>query len=440
MKEKNNAVDKGSNSVYYPPFYCCNLEKTMKKLLFIPMFLMCFVSLSAASSWDCSGDADCPEGTTCNAATSSCAIIKEKVADYAAVTLSLGEKNRNSLGSDKIFIKNPATDLVLGQLAVEAYAGNGDGRLYFIQELSADLSVYPSSSIKFEDFKLVYDANGNGEADPSERVVAAGVTEGFGVHFDVDKRYSAFKMNQKENLLIVGSFSSETEINDITNFNAIVKSNYIVTKTSQGEGAVAATQPISFPKFSFEPEKGYFLFSSGEYFPKAPAWTELNKEHEIMHLRLKALDGSNELDSLKINLYGTSVSFGNGVDKITLCTDRNNDGKCDEVIAEFSDFAEPQQSVLFQIPAGKTALNEGEETFLVVKAALNFYKDQNSYFYITDSDVNLKTKQKIAGTQIKTESFKYNCKEDNPDCRLKPEEPVAEEEKSDSGCTLLFVD
>lgn len=415
----------------------------MKKLLLIQVFLMCFLSLSAASSWECSSDTDCPEGTSCNSTENICIIDTKKVADYAAVTLSYGEKNRNSLGSDKIFIKNPAIDLVLGQLAVEAYAGNGEGKFYFIQGLSADLSVYPSSSIKFENFKLIYDANGNGIADSSEKVVAEGVVSGFSVQFEVEQRYQAFKMNQKENLLIVGSFSSDTEINNITNFNATVKSSYISTRTSMGEGTVADTKPVSFPKFSFEPEKGFFLFASGEHFPKAPLWNEMNKgEPEIMHLRLKALDGSNELNSLKINLYGTSVSFGNGVDKISLCKDTDNDGKCNDVIAELSDFTEPQQSVMFQIPSGKISLNEGEETFLVIKAALNFYKDQSSRFYITDSDISLKTKQNIAGTQIQTENFKYNCREDDADCRLKPEEKQEEkqENEEDSGCSILFID
>ena len=163
----------------------------------------------------------------------------------------------------------------------------------------------------------------------------------------------------------------------------------------------------------------------------------MNREHEIMHLKLKALDGANELSALKIELYGTAVSFGNGVEKISLCTDANGSGKCGEVIAELSDFVEPQQSVSFQIPAGKVSLNEGEEKYLVVKAALNFYKDQNTYFYITESDVVLKTRQKIAGPTVKTDNFKYSCKEDDPDCRLKPEE---KQEEGDSGCSLLFVD
>ena len=363
-------------------------------------------------------------------------MTKGKVAEYATITLLAGENSPKSLGSDRIFVKNPADNLVLGQLAVKSYSGDGDGKVYFIKELQADISVYPSS-ITSKDFKLIYDANGNGAADPSEKVIAENVAE-YGMKFEIDQKYQAFKMNQVENLLIVGSFSTDTEISDIAKFNATVRNNYISTSTYSGEGSVAATDPVVFPSFAFEPAKGYFLFSSGSRFPKAPAWKDMNKEHEIMQLKLKALDGANELSAVKIDLYGTSVSFGNGVDRISICTDKNNDGKCDEVIAEASGFAEPQQSVSLQIPAGKLALNEGEETFIVVKADLNFYKDQNTYFYISESGITLKNKQKIAGPTIKTENFKYNCKEDDPDCRLKPEEK--QEEGEDSGCSLLFVD
>ena len=364
-------------------------------------------------------------------------MTKGKIADYAAITLSIGENSPSSLGADRIFVAHPANDLVLGQLAVNSYIGGGEDKLYFIKELSADISVYPSS-INFENFKLVHDTNGNGVADPSEKVVAEGVAEGYGMKFEIDQKLQAFKMNQVENFLIIGSFSTDKELNDIAKFNATVRSDYIKTKTYTGEGSVAATSPIVFPSFAFEPGKDYFLLSAGRNFPKAPLWTEMNKEHEIMQLRLKALDGANELLALKIQLYGTAVSFGNGVEKITLCTDPNGSGKCGEVIAELSDFTENQQSVSFQIPDGKVSLNEGEEKYLVVKANLNFYKDQNTYFYITDSDVTLKTKQKIAGPTIKTENFKYSCKEDDPECRLKPEEN--QEEEGDSGCSLLFVD
>ena len=404
------------------------------------MFLTCFVSLSAASSWECESDPECPEGTTCNSTSNTCVMTKGKVADYAAITLSAGENTPDTHGSDRIFVKNPAKDLVIGQLAVNAYSGDGEGKLYFIKELSADLSVYPNS-IDFKDFKLIYDANGNGAADPSERIVAEGTLATSGIKFVLDQRYSAFKMNMNENLLIVGSFSSEKEITDIAKFNATVKSNYIVTKTYNGEGSVAATQPINFASFAFEPESGYFLLSSGSRFPKVPSWKEMNREQEIMQLRLKALDGANGLLSLKIELSGNTVSFGNGVSKITLCTDPDNDGKCNETIEEFADFTEPQQAVLFKIPEGKIQLDEGEETFLVVKAAIDFYKDQNTYFYINDSGVTLKTRQKIAGTPVKTEAFRYSCREDDPDCRLKPEEPAPEEKSGgDSGCSLLFVD
>ena len=409
----------------------------MKKSALILVFSMFFVSLFAESPWSCSLDGDCPEGTTCDSASSSCVMTKGKVADYATITLSIGENSPSSLGTDRIFVSQPANDLVLGQLAVNSYTGGGEDKLYFITELSADISVYPSS-ITFGNFKLVHDENGNGKADPSERTVAKGVGEGYSMKFEIEQKYQAFKMNKVENFLIIGSFSTDKELNDIAKFNATVKSDYIKTRTYSGEGAVAATSPIVFPSFAFEPEKGYFLLSAGKNFPKAPVWKEMNKEHEIMQLRLKALDGANELLTLKIELYGTAVSFGNGVEKISLCTDPNGSGKCGEVIAELSDFEENQQSVSLQIPAGKVSLNEGEEKYLVVKAVLNFYKDQNTYFYITESDVTLKTKQKIAGTTVKTENFKYSCKEDDPDCRLKPEEN--QEEGGDSGCSILFVD
>ncbi|MBP5406996.1 hypothetical protein J6Z19_07590 [bacterium] len=412
----------------------------MKKL-FLTVIVLLNVSLFAASAWPCSGDSECPEGTTCDSASSSCVIVKDRITDYAAITLSAGENNPNSSGSGMIFVPNPSNDLVLGQLGVKAYAGDGEGKLYFIQEISADISVYPSF-IKFEDFRLVYDANGNAAVDSSDKVVADGTVEGATVKFAVYQKDMSFKMNQTENFLMVASFSSDTPLNDSNSrFNAVIKGKDSIVANAAKKVDVADIKSISFPYFSFEPENGFFLFASGRHFPRtAPSWKEMNKEQNIMHLRLKALDGANELTSLTVNLYGNSVAFGSGIEKISLCTDRNNTGSCDEVVAELSDFIEGQTSAVFQIPSGKIALNDGEEKFLVIKADLNFYNGQNTHFYITDAGITLKTKKKIAGTQIKTENFNYNCSEEDPECRLKPEDGQSEDEGGDSGCSLLFVD
>ena len=411
----------------------------MKKVIFILFVLVLNAALFAESQWPCSGDSDCPEGMTCD--STSCGIVDGKVGEYAAVTLSLGQNNPNSFGSNAIFVANPATDLVMGQLAVNASAGDGNGKVFFIQEIKVDISIYPTT-IKLDELKLVHDANGNGAFDPSEKVLSIGEADNSSMKFVINQQDMAFKMNQTENFLIVGTFSSQTPIKDaFSKFNAVIRNkSYIVARGSKGEFPVAEiSQSINFPTFSFEPEHGYFLFASGRYFPKKTlSWSEINQEHEIMHLRLKAIDAANELAAFKINLYGNSVSFGNGVEKISLCTDKNNDGKCDEVIAEVSEFAEPQQSAVLQVPSGKVVLDTGEETFLVVKADLNFYKDQNTYFYITDSDVTLRTKKSIAGTQIKTNNFNYNCSEDEPECRQKPDEN--QDEGSDSGCSVLFID
>ena len=385
-------------------------------------------------TWNCSSDSDCPEATTC--ISEICTMAKEKVVEYATINIAAGENSPSSGGSDRIFVTHPANDLVLGQLAIQTYSGEGENKFYFVKEISSDISVYPTP-LKFENFKLVYDANGNGIADPSEKVVATGEITGYTVKFKIEQNLTAYKVNQPTNFLIIGSFSTENKMSDLAQFNASVRTDYIKTKTYLGEGAIAATPAVKFSYFSFEPEEGYFLFSSGNRFPSAPKWQEINKEHEIMHIKLKALDGANELNALKINLYGSAVAFGNGVNKISLYIDSNNDGKGDTIISELSDFTELKQSAYFQIPAGKISLGEGNETYLTVKADLNFYKDQNTYFYITENDVILKTKQKIAGTPVKTENFKYSCKEDDPECRLKPEE---EKEEGDSGCSLLFVD
>lgn len=230
----------------------------MKKSFFILSALLFFTTLNAEepADWSCENDSDCSAGMVCN--TNVCRMDDKQFAKYVALTLSFGENNPNSRGSDRIFVQHPAQDLVVGQLAIRADSGDKNEKYYLIKQLLIDLSAYPA--MKFENFKLVRDKNGNALFDPSEVVVSEGVVSGNSVTFNFNQKLASYKVNSTENFLIVGSFNSgKDKVDSIWKFYAIVKYDYITAKANGSDASVAETPPLSFPSFSFEPTNNYFL-------------------------------------------------------------------------------------------------------------------------------------------------------------------------------------
>lgn len=413
------------------------MKKTIL-ILSVLLFSLPVFADEASGVWTCSSAADCSEGMDCSN-ENTCIMNKSKFTDYIAITLFIGENSPNTRGTGsakRIFIQNPANDLVLGQVDVSA-SGGQDGKLYIIKDMTADMTIYPSSKISCENFRLVYDKNGNGNADPGEPTVSEGSFESNTVKYQFNQKEASYPVNTKSNFLMIASCSVSDPVTDEnTKISATVRDSYITAAGTSGNATYAQIQPLNFPTYTFEPESGYFLFTAGKFFPKAPGWTEMNKTQEIMHIRAKAIDSANEIKTVGIALNGTVVSFGNGVESIALYLDTNNDGKGDKLISEITEFPEPFQTANLTIPSGSLAFNQGEEKHLVISATLNFYSGQTTYFYIGKTSVVLTTNKQVAGPTIQTDTFSYKCDETEPNCNLKPSEDEGEES---SGCSLVFV-
>ena len=410
----------------------------MKKMfLAIIVFVL---PLSVFAAWECETEADCSKGMRC--LDSLCKIDSDNFSSYAAITVTEGENSPNDLGSNNIFVPYPATDVVLAQLTVEAVHGGADGKYYLFKELNLK-TIVSSTKITASDIKLVYDENGNGIFDSNEKVVALDESELKNrPKLVFDQKRASYLMNKPENFLVLGSFTVEVELDQKwefgTVFNPFEGAEPQAVITCAGD-VVLASVPASvvFPRFVFEPDTGHFLLSSGEFFPTAPQWPEMNAVHTIMYLRAKSLDSDNELKALNIRLDGTAVSYGNGVKRLTVYSDDNNDGKGDTKLVE-KGFETLASQALLTFPAGSIALKKGEEKFLVVEAELEFYSGQVTKFYISQNgDVQLVSPETVMGVTVSTQEFKYNCDETDEGCRLNPDDIV--ETVDEGGCSVLLI-
>lgn len=411
----------------------------MRKIIFATIVFVLPVSIFAA--WECETESDCSKGMKCSSGI--CTVDQTKYSTYAAVTVKEGENSPNSLGSNRIYVEHPATDIVLGQLAVEAVHGDADGKYFLFKELKLK-TIVSSSKVAASDIKLVYDENGNGVFDSSEEVVATDMSEQLNrPQLVFDQTKAAYEMNKTENFLVVGSFSVEGDINTSwefgVEFNPFLGSEQQADISNAGDIVLASVpQSVTLPRFVFEPDTGHFLLASGKHFPEAPLWTEINGVHNVMHLRAKALDADNELKALNIRLDGTMVSYGNGVKRLTIYSDSNNDGKGDAKLVEYIPEAIASQ-VLLTFPAGSVSLKKGEEAYLVVEAELEFYSGQITKLYISkNGDVQLAVPETVIGVTVSTEELDYDCDETDDNCRLKPDENA--DSVDDGGCSLIMVE
>lgn len=416
----------------------------MQNLLFVFIFIF-IPSLAAGADWSCESVDDCSEGMECK--SNVCILTTDAFSSYAVVTVTAGKNNPNSLGSKKIFVEHPAQNVVLGQLAVDAYNGGDEGKYFLFKELNATL-VLSSTLIEPSNIRLVYDKNGNGVFDSSEKVISSNISETKSkIKFEIDKKSASYKMNVTENFLVVGDFSMSQAVEKIWDFGIEFKPfqgsdvQILILNAGKSGSVVVTSVPerVALPRFAFEPEAGYFLFTSGKYFPSAPSWREMNKEQTVMNMRIKSLEGDNSVNSISVRMNGTIASFGNGVSKMQLYIDSDNDGDGDELISEQADFQMPVQLIKFTIPSVKLSVSEGEEKFLVIKADIEFYNGQTTLFYISENDVALSSFKQIAGLPVSTEEFKYSCDETDSDCNPAPSEGevVSDDE---GGCSLILVD
>lgn len=399
------------------------------------------IPFSVFATWDCESESDCSKGMKCS--DGSCVIDQSKFSSYAAVTVKEGENSPNALGSNRIYVEYPAKDLVMGQIEVEAVHGDADGKYYLIKEMKLK-TIVSSTMVKASDIKLVYDENGNGKYDSNEEVVATDVSEQANrPQLVFDQTKASYQMNKAEHFLLLGSFTVDGELNRAwefgLEFSPFAGSEEQMELSNAGDIQLAAVpQNVTLPRFVFEPDTGHFLLASGKYFPEAPIWPEMNDVHTIMHLRAKALDKDNELKALNIRLDGTMVSYGNGVKRITVYTDDNNDGKGDSKLVDYIPETLESQALL-TFPAGSVNLKKGEEKFLVVEAELEFYSGQVTKFYISkNGDVQLSNSETVMGVTVSTEKFDYNCDETDENCRLEPGEDDGSGD--DAGCALITID
>ena len=365
----------------------------------------------------CTKNEDCPDGYICDTESGACSedpsIIKCK---DSAVTAAQG---KNSLNSETIFIGNPQTDLVIGQLEL---AGSGEKCYFNLDQIKLKVNVN-DSDILISDLKMYNDMNSNGLVDEGDVLLssAEGLSSGYAT-FTASNPANRLWSNKKNNIIFTlnAKYKEDSEISNSAFFKPSIENDGIIL--SDGGKPSISGLPVDFSKFQFEPDKA-FIVTKGMHDPEVPAKSEMNRFRDILQLRVKANGADETIKKMTIKVPKSSfTSFGKGITKLAIYEDTDNDGTGDTELASTTSFEGLQKhqfTLNFDVP-------QNTDKYLTVKAELALSDGETAQIQVSGITVNELT---VLGLPVDSRPYEYSCDSKLEDCG-----------GDDGGCSIVAAE
>lgn len=352
----------------------------------------------------CTKNEDCGEGLICEAESGACvedpSIVK---CQNSAITASIG---KNSPNSKVIFISNPQTDLVIGQLEL---AGTGEDCYLNLDSVKLKFNV-KDANINLSNIKMYKDNNGNGVVDAEDTLLkAAGYISSGYVSFSASNPENRLWNNKKNNILFTldANYKEGATIQNSAKFTPSIEDGGVVL--SDGGTPTIDGLPIDFSTFQFEPAEG-FIVTKGPHDPEVPAKSEMNKFQDVLQLRVKANGADETIKKMTIKVpKNNMVSFGSGVGRLAVYEDTDNDGKGDVELASTTDFDElrkHQFTLNFDVP-------KDTEKYLTIKAEPSLSDGETFQIQVSAISVN---SLDVFGLPVDSRPYEYSCDPNFEEC------------------------
>ena len=365
----------------------------------------------------CTKNEDCGEGYICDNASGACvedpSIIK---CQNSTVTAAAG---KNSLNSEVIFIGNPQTDLVIGQLEL---AGNGEKCYFNLEQVKLKININ-DSNIQISDLKMYNDANSNGIVDAGDVLLASADTLSSGYAlFSASNPENRLWSNKKNNVLFTlnAKYKDDSTISNSAYFTPSIERDGGILLADGGTPVIEGL-PVDFSRFQFEPDKG-FIVTKGLHDPEVPAKSEMNRFRDILQIRVKANGANETIKKMTIKVPKNNMaSFGKGITKLAVYEDTDNDGAGDNEIASTNDFEGLQKhqfTLNFDVP-------ENTDKYLTIKAELALSDGETAQIQISSITVNDLT---VLGLPVDSRPYEYSCDPNLEDCG------------GDGGCSIVAAE
>ena len=352
----------------------------------------------------CTSNDDCGEGYICDNETGGCiedpSVVK---CQNSKVTVSQG---KNSLNSETIFIGNPQTDLVIGQLEI---AGSGEKCYFNLDQIKLKVNVN-DSNIQISNLKMYNDMNSNGIVDEGDVLLSSAdaLSSGY-ASFSASNPTNRLWSNKKNNILFTlnAKYKEDASISNSAFFKPSIENSGIVI-VDGGTPSIDGL-PVDFSKFQFEPDKA-FIVTKGMHDPEVPAKSEMNKFRDILQIRVKANGADETIKKMTVKVPKSNMAtFGNGITKLAVYEDTDNDGIGDTELAlatEFEGLQKHQFKFNFEVP-------QNTDKYLTIKAELALEDGEIAQIQISAVDVNELT---VLGLPVDSRPYEYACDPNLEDC------------------------
>lgn len=372
----------------------------------------------------CETDAECGRYEVCDKDEGVCIDDPEIVqCKDSSVTAAIG---KNSPVSETIFI-SPQEGLVLGQVALTEESG---GNCYYnLTQVLLKVKV-EDQNIKLSNFKLVFDANGNGYYDPDAEVEEGEFADEIIAVTDIlDDGYASFSISSGRmfadkinNLLFVvdAAYKEDESISTNATFLPSIENGGILV-SDEGSAKLKGL-PLDLSEFQFEPEN-HFIVTKGLKDPAVPEKSKMNGTHDILQLKVTSKTTDDKMTSLKIKLSKSDMaSFGTGLKNISIWEDTDNDGTGDNKIATAANTDSAQMHTFKDL---NYSVSADQIKYLTIRADLSL--SDNEYFQLQVASVGIESDRKTLGTPVNSKEYRYECDPKYEDCG------------GDSSCTCTMV-
>jgi uncharacterized repeat protein (TIGR01451 family) len=366
----------------------------------------------------CTKNEDCGEGYVCDNASGACvedpSIVK---CQNSKITASMG---KNSPNSQVIFISNPQTDLVIGQLEL---AGTGENCYLNLDSVKLRINV-KDSNINISNLKMYKDNNSNGIVDAEDTLLAKAdaLNSGY-VSFSAKNPENRLWNNKKNNVLFTldAKYKEGAAIQNSATFAASVEKEGGVLLSDGGTPTIEGL-PVDFSEFQFEPAEG-FIVTKGLHDPEVPAKSEMNKFRDVLQLRVTAKGADETIKKMTIKVPKSNmVSFGNGINRLAVYEDTDNDGKGDTELASTTSFDGNQKhqfTLSFDVP-------KDTDKYLTIKAEPALGDGQIFQISVSAITVN---ELSVLGLPVDSRIYEYTCDPNLEDCG-----------GDDGGCSIVATE
>ena len=376
----------------------------------------------------CGKNEDCPDGYVCDSVSGECIDDPSLVrCSNSLVTAAIG---RNSLNNAVTLIASPQTDLVIGQLEL---TGNGEKCYFNLDQIKLKININDPNII-ISGLRMYNDVNGNGIVDEGDILLSSAdeLLSGYAV-FLASNPENRLWSDRKNNIIfsLNARYKEDSPISNSAFFTPAIERDDGILMSDDGKPSVEGL-PIDFSKFQFEPDKG-FIVTKGMHDPEVPARSEINTFRDILQIRVKANGANETIKKMTVKVpKNTFVNFGEGIMKLAVYEDSDNDGRGDKVLAsatEFKNMREHQFTLKFDVP-------ENTEKYLTIKAGLALSDGDTAQIQISGIVVN---ELDVFGLPVDSRPYEYICKPDLEECGTNDDGGCSVVTAEDNGDTTLFA-